>query len=233
MAENAKGDAVLSRHVALHAEHGTRCSVMSGSYFDKLHDEAGLRKTQQRQIDYPDGRVGFACDEMASFRVVCRAHRPFYDMCALHAEAIKRRYPSTPAICLADLTAVRLDPGGEMSAQIATTEQTIWLRCDMPGSLIKGRLEQERFGVVPFGEVPASPYYSPAPGGNGRAWMDADGLHVVHAHDCMEGRDTHILPWPTWQAVNGAIDPSYNCDCGYHERTLIAWTVADLTAGSS
>lgn len=101
--------------------------------------------------------------------------------------------------------------------------ELVWIRDKR-----SGRLEREQFGVTPFTEVPSSPYYTPSPGSflSARAWMDEDGQHVVIAHDCVAHRVAHILPWPTWQAVEGSVDPSYDCGtCGLHSRTSIDWEV--------
>ena len=54
--------------------------------------------------------------------------------------------------------------------------------------------------------------------------MDDDDQHVVLAHDCTDARDVHILRWPTWQAVDGKVTPSYDCgDCGLHTFVGIEW----------
>ena len=54
-----------------------------------------------------------------------------------------------------------------------------------------------------------------------RAWLDkrnVDGKrHVWLAHDCTEGRDVSMLPWPTWQSDGLRVTPSVSCDgCGLH-----------------
>lgn len=103
-------------------------------------------------------------------------------------------------------------------------ETVVWLRDKR-----SGRLEREVFGWTLFAGVPPSPYYTPSPGSflSARAWMDEDGQHVVLAHDCVEHRDVHILPWPTWQNVEGMVDPSYDCDaCGLHSRISVDWEIA-------
>jgi len=49
-------------------------------------------------------------------------------------------------------------------------------------------------------------------------WLDPDGTHVWLMHMCDErGEQTTVLPWPTWRAVNGRVEPSISCDdCGLH-----------------
>lgn len=50
-------------------------------------------------------------------------------------------------------------------------------------------------------------------------WLDEDGYHVWQQHDCVDGAEPEMLPYPTWRAKDGAIDPSVQCDgCGFHER---------------
>jgi hypothetical protein len=95
----------------------------------------------------------------------------------------------------------------------------IWL-----SDLTSGRLEREVFGSTPFADVPESPYYRPSPGSwlSVRSWLDEDGYHVVMAHDCRETREVHVLPWPTWQAHDGQVTPSFSCDgCGVHTLAQI------------
>lgn len=113
------------------------------------------------------------------------------------------------------------------------SETEIWLRDEE-----SGRLEREVFGYTPFADVPESPYYIPSPGSwlSARAWVDEDGRHVVVAHDCATERRVHTMRWPTWQAVNSQVDPSYDCgDCGFHSRVPIAWAEvpAPAPAGDS
>lgn len=98
--------------------------------------------------------------------------------------------------------------------------------------LSTGRIEHEVFGSTPFADVPPSPYYRPLPGFwlNSRAWLDADGQHVTIAHDCTDSREVHLLPWPTWQVVDGSVSPSFSCDkCGVHSVVPIT---AVLTEGA-
>lgn len=56
------------------------------------------------------------------------------------------------------------------------------------------------------------------------AWLDDDGLHVWFRHhcalacDCPEHTVTTMLPWPTWRARSGKVDPSIHCQrCHFHE----------------
>lgn len=88
-----------------------------------------------------------------------------------------------------------------------------------------GRVEFEVMGLTPFAEVMTeSPFYVPSPGSflSARAWVDEDGKHAIVAHDCRDGRDVHILRWPTWQVVEGSVypqevSPSFDCaECGLH-----------------
>ena len=111
----------------------------------------------------------------------------------------------------------------------ATTEGLVWLR-----SKENGRLEREVLGPTRYQNVPPSPYYSPKPGwwASTRAWLDSDGRHVWVAHDCAGVRESHMLPWPVWQALpDGRVDPSYSCSkCGVHTFPMIGWELVDLTA---
>lgn len=56
-----------------------------------------------------------------------------------------------------------------------------------------------------------------------RCWLDGDGLHVWQAHDCTDGRSVGMLPYPTWQAVEGnRVAPSIDCaGCGLHTHGTI------------
>lgn len=101
----------------------------------------------------------------------------------------------------------------------------VWIRYE--GQMDKGRLEREVFGSTPFADVPESPFYASSPGSwrNARAWLDADGQHVVMAHDCATTREVYTLPWPTWQALDGGVSPSVSCaGCGLHAFVPIGWT---------
>lgn len=107
----------------------------------------------------------------------------------------------------------------------------VWIRNE--GGVDKGRLEREVFGYTPFADVPESPFYVPSPGSfhSARAWLDRDGIHVVMAHDCTDVRKVHTLRWPTWQALDGAVSPSFSCDdCGLHAFVPIGWTEVSTAA---
>lgn len=55
-----------------------------------------------------------------------------------------------------------------------------------------------------------------------RAWLDDDRKHVWVAHDCATGRVVSMLPWPTWRAGDGHVEPSFNCEaCGLHTFVII------------
>jgi len=56
-----------------------------------------------------------------------------------------------------------------------------------------------------------------------RTWLDRDGQHVWSAHDCADGRETTMLPWPTWYVRDdGSVWPSISCDrCGAHYLSRI------------
>lgn len=66
-----------------------------------------------------------------------------------------------------------------------------------------------------------------APSYFARAWMDPDGVHVWIRHSCWDSivahQVTHMLPWPTWRAVDGItypkmLEPSYSCGaCELHQ----------------
>lgn len=75
----------------------------------------------------------------------------------------------------------------------------------------------------------------PSPGSwvSVRAWLDADDRHVWAAHDCTDGREVTMLPWPTWQALpDGEVRPSFSCDrCGVHVSMEIGYAAAPVSAG--
>lgn len=49
------------------------------------------------------------------------------------------------------------------------------------------------------------------------AWPDGDGKHVWVAHDCVNGRDISMLPYPQWRIGDGKVEPSFSHDvCGIH-----------------
>jgi len=76
-----------------------------------------------------------------------------------------------------------------------------------------GMIHFETPGVVPHVERAKIGWW-----GTAVTWLDADGAHVWVAHDCTEGRDASMLPWPTWQADReGYVQPSIFCrECGLH-----------------
>jgi len=48
-------------------------------------------------------------------------------------------------------------------------------------------------------------------------WLDYDAQHVWLRHRCVNGETDTMLPWPTWRAVAGSVQPSISCnDCGLH-----------------
>lgn len=50
-----------------------------------------------------------------------------------------------------------------------------------------------------------------------KTWLDADGEHVWLRHKCVNGIDYSMLPYPTWRAVSGKVQPSIHCKaCGLH-----------------
>jgi len=50
-----------------------------------------------------------------------------------------------------------------------------------------------------------------------KTWLDDDGRHVWLSHDCKDGQETTMLPYPRWKAVDGKVQPSIMCnDCGLH-----------------
>jgi hypothetical protein len=66
----------------------------------------------------------------------------------------------------------------------------------------------------------------------GKAWLDEDGRHVWWEHLCSAAKGTvrYMLPWPHWQAINGAMSPSVVCEvpgCGHHSIPLIQEPPAD------
>jgi hypothetical protein len=127
------------------------------------------------------------------------------------------------------MTPESVQPGQQdrITDTAAAPEGTVWLR-----SKENGRLERDVLGPTRYAHVPPSPYYSPKPGwwGNARAWLDPDGRHVFVAHDCRGVRESHMLPWPVWQALpDGRVDPSYSCErCGVHTFLTLAWEVANV-----
>lgn len=56
-----------------------------------------------------------------------------------------------------------------------------------------------------------------------RSWVDEDGYHIWIEHDCTDGREATMLPWPTWQAgADGRVLPSIDCRaCGAHYFTTV------------
>lgn len=64
-------------------------------------------------------------------------------------------------------------------------------------------------------EMPKLPYVPST------CWLDDDGRHVWLRHGCKDGIDTSMLPWPTFQIVNGQFTshsqwgythPAFGCD---------------------
>lgn len=57
--------------------------------------------------------------------------------------------------------------------------------------------------------------------------LDEDGIHVWLHHDCVGGRESTMLPFPTWRVMEGRVEPSINClKCGLHYREELATTHA-------
>lgn len=55
-------------------------------------------------------------------------------------------------------------------------------------------------------------------GRDASAWLDEDGKHVWFFHKCIKGPETSMLPYPTWRAVDGHVEPSIVCnECRFHE----------------
>jgi len=57
-----------------------------------------------------------------------------------------------------------------------------------------------------------------------KAWLDEDGKHVWFMHDCVLGKETSMLPYPTWKATEDGLEvtPSIVCnDCGFHEMVSL------------
>lgn len=64
------------------------------------------------------------------------------------------------------------------------------------------------------------------------AWLDEDGRHVWLAHDCSKGREETMLPYPTWHAEGGKVQPSVNCGaCGMH--TFVPLSAKPAVTGPS
>jgi hypothetical protein len=54
-----------------------------------------------------------------------------------------------------------------------------------------------------------------------RCWLDDDGRHVWVWHWCRTREIATMLPWPTWQAVGGRVEPSISClDCDLHAMSV-------------
>jgi hypothetical protein len=50
--------------------------------------------------------------------------------------------------------------------------------------------------------------------------MDEDGRHVWVSHECIDGVQEFMLPYPQWHAIglSPAVEPSFCCAaCGDHE----------------
>lgn len=60
-------------------------------------------------------------------------------------------------------------------------------------------------------------------GVDSRTWIDADGLHVWFAHNCVNARSATMLPYPMWQRDDaGKLWPSVSCgECGTHVLGLV------------